>query len=1121
MHEYPAGAPQRALFCCLEIATLTRKPPAKSTAKTDSNPAIPASITSDAVAVMFTFSFGTSFAATGATDDDVKATVSALKDASVAIQSAIDSEAAAYKSTLQTDDDGYVVAAKGNISTVSGKISKAIMEARIDKVAEDAKNAFDAEVKKVQNAVEKEGTTASVFSSKLDIKNVTTAKTYVDKMYKGEAEYGCDGVGAELSGANKVQFKGTTTNFDAIFADATLVLADKDYGSTGTAAVVVDQYKADKDAVTDLLNAFRADADKYSDNIKDKEYTAATNLVGEGDSSVTVYTADLAAGTSQLQTGTTKKYLVSELTGKSTAQSAREFVKNFVDYQLKVVDAIDAAKDVSSNNVKESVTGIDALRNVKSLANDVLKGHKITAAENYYVEAVPTKEESTGEGLTIDKNRAIRELKAELNAGIVKIEKTLDDALKAENRKSKPDTKKVKELKEALDDLNGQALAAEEYITAVINYANSSAEVDKVKEDLKTGSNVINMKNVLTFTTTGNTDTDYANFKSTTPVSGSASAQVVLKAVKKISENVVELKKEAELLKAQLEVNGADYFDAAVLADNLEDQIEKLYKTKETDLTTLKTLLNTAKENLWNGSEYTLVLNKYRYTEYIKGNETTDGSNTWVPKDKNGNDLNDTNVANKKAWNKSDAKRTALGADVKVAVLGGYTAYKQNATPKVYDKAQAAALKALVEETEKAIKEAKTLAEVKAIFVAAQAKYEDIPTTVDHLNDWEKSKPIGKEYDKQKYDDQLNQYINYVGARVDFYENCYFTGKASMDAEKAILNNARKIMFKAYNKDELAAKFDEAKAMIDNVPTKAVVKDAKKAVEDAINALPTTVTLADKDAIVKAADALDGYKNLLGNTKPSINNETKLVSAKTAYEKLAATELDDAYRALKNKTIAVEDEAAITALRGLHDAYWDYIDDYCTDDNIKSTALDSTELAYDAKVSDLENDLSDAKVRHARELMVKIPANPAYAKRADVEAARAYYDSLKLKEQLQVVGTPAYKAFLDAEEALGINAKASVKELKITTKSTAKKGSITVKWTVKGDASAVDGYEVWKSTKQSKGFKKAITTKKTTYKNTKGLKKGTRYYYKVRAYKVVDGTKITSDWSNKAYRKAK
>ena len=67
----------------------------------------------------------------------------------------------------------------------------------------------------------------------------------------------------------------------------------------------------------------------------------------------------------------------------------------------------------------------------------------------------------------------------------------------------------------------------------------------------------------------------------------------------------------------------------------------------------------------------------------------------------------------------------------------------------------------------------------------------------------------------------------------------------------------------------------------------------------------------------------------------------------------------------------------------------------------------------------------------------------------------------------------------------------------------------------------VDGYEIWKSTVKGSGYKKAFTTKNLTYKNTAGLKKGTRYYYKVRAYKTVGGKTIRSDWSNVAYRIAK
>ena len=386
-----------------------------------------------AIAVVFTFSFGSTVAF--ADTDEVKDTVNALKDASVSIQGTIDSDADAYKKALQIDDDGYVIAAKGDISSVTTddvKISKAIMEARVNKVAEDAKNAFDAEVKKVQNKVEK-GETITGLSL-----TASSAKAFVNSMFAG-------GNGAE---GTAVQFH--SVNFNSIFTDSITVLKAKDY-TAGTPEVIVNQYKADKDAAADLIAAYKADVDKYSDNTSDKEYKPTDELV---DANV----GDKHAGTLyKIQTNgdldTTgvvdSKYLVSDLTGEGTAiMSTKQFVKNFMDYQAKVLDAIDVA------GTKETLEGIKYVKAVKAVVEDVMKGHKADAkGENYYVEAVPTKEETTGEGLTTDKNRAIREIKAQLNAAVVTIETALDDALTEENKKSKPDNAVVRNLRDALNDL--------------------------------------------------------------------------------------------------------------------------------------------------------------------------------------------------------------------------------------------------------------------------------------------------------------------------------------------------------------------------------------------------------------------------------------------------------------------------------------------------------------------------------------------------------------------------------------------------------------------------------------------------------------------------------------------
>ena len=83
-----------------------------------------------------------------------------------------------------------------------------------------------------------------------------------------------------------------------------------------------------------------------------------------------------------------------------------------------------------------------------------------------------------------------------------------------------------------------------------------------------------------------------------------------------------------------------------------------------------------------------------------------------------------------------------------------------------------------------------------------------------------------------------------------------------------------------------------------------------------------------------------------------------------------------------------------------------------------------------------------------------------------------------------------------------------------------KKKTITVKWKKVAGAS---GYQIYRSNKKSGGYKmvKKISKGSTVSWKNKSLKKGKKYYYKVRAYKTIAGRTFYSGFSQVKYKKVK
>ena len=368
----------------------------------------------------------------------------------------------------------------------------------------------------------------------------------------------------------------------------------------------------------------------------------------------------------------------------------------------------------------------------------------------------------------------------------------------------------------------------------------------------------------------------------------------------------------------------------------------------------------------------------------------------------------------------------------------------------------------------------------------------------------------------------VSNYVTYVN-----------TGKTTIDSTRinydaeTVIKALQEIYGENGARTESARKATtiDAAAIAAKLSTIGGLDAAHDAAVAAIKALPATadITVADLEAVKAAFDADAAYMAMNGAT---------------AYAEQAtlASDINALYTAMtrdfniKVSQVDKDDKAALKALKAeIETANKEVAEDKLFEGKSKFSTTAVTKALEDIRTKELK------AVQTAANL---IPVNVTEADKATVENARKLYDAFV--EEYTDYGkevNDAYNAVAEltkttlraieaAEATLGLNTEdpaMAVKAFKIKASSKATKGTMTISWRViDGDKSAAKGYQVWRSTKANKGFKKMITTKKMTYKNTKNLKKGTTYYYRVRAYaRTAEGKLVFSDFSNKAYRKAK
>lgn len=366
-----------------------------------------------------------------------------------------------------------------------------------------------------------------------------------------------------------------------------------------------------------------------------------------------------------------------------------------------------------------------------------------------------------------------------------------------------------------------------------------------------------------------------------------------------------------------------------------------------------------------------------------------------------------------------------------------------------------------------------------------------------------------------KVDDSvLSAYFTKVKGSNDIYIT--WDGGKSYDNSFEKANYVQFLIAKgARTVKEADALYAEACAVIDAYKTKAQLTTEAAAVQAKIEALPATITLADKAAVAEAAKA---YTDLASQFRDYVANASKLKNAVKKLENLEAAEvikLINALPALSKVTVA--DKAAIKAAADAYKA-WDKEDMYNETAFVpgRTTVTDITAAgSYTDKLQAAEKQaLQDAYTPLGAKWAVDaITLDDADAVKALQEATAAYIaeynDSLGFEASLEKIAA----LINNLAKFTADDAKAYVQDLAIAVR-TAKSGK-KVKVTVNADVQTLvdNGYTVtykfYKSTKKGSGYKNTVNKTTNTYTNTNPVK-GKNYYKVKLVVKNADGAVVAT-----------